>query len=124
MVGSDPRQMARAAELLTRGGGGLAVVSAAGECVLPLPVAGLMSEDDAAQVAAAKRRIKAAARNLGSQLEDATMTLSFLALPVIPRLKITNRGRVDVEKFAHVDLVVAWGAALPNPAERVSKLLR
>ena len=50
------------------------------------------------------KNIKRAVKSLGSPLENAFMTMSFLALPVIPRLKITNRGLVDVKKFEFVDL--------------------
>jgi len=50
------------------------------------------------------KRIQRTVKNLGSSLENAFMTLSFLALPVIPQLKITNKGLVDVDKFKLVSL--------------------
>jgi adenine deaminase len=85
--------------------GGLAVV--VGDQVaaeLPLPIAGLMSPAPAAQVASAGRRLAEAARLTGCQVPDPFMILSFLALPVIPKLKLTDKGLVDVDRFEIVDL--------------------
>ena len=59
---------------------------------LPLPIAGLMSTSPAADVAARIEALKTAARQTGSTLSDPFATLSFLALPVIPALKLTDRG--------------------------------
>jgi adenine deaminase len=73
---------------------------------LPLPVAGLMSLEPVQAVSDAMDRLVRAARDLGSPLKDPFMTLSFLALPVIPELKITDRGLVDVQQFRHVSLFV------------------
>ncbi|MEW6262871.1 MAG: adenine deaminase [Thermodesulfobacteriota bacterium] len=87
--------------------GGLAVV--AGERVLAslaLPLAGLMSPAPAAEVAAGLARLEAAAVEIGCRLKAPFMCLSFLALPVIPRLKLTDRGLVDVDKFEFVRLFV------------------
>ena len=69
---------------------------------LPLPVAGLMSDEPAAAVVASLDHLHAVVRELGSTLAAPFMTLSFLALSVIPALKITDRGLVDVERFALV----------------------
>jgi len=60
----------------------------------------------AATVAQGWEEMREAARNLGCQLQEPFMVLSFLALPVIPELKITDRGLVDVTKFTHVPLFV------------------
>ena len=86
-------------------GGGLAAV-ADGRILarLPLPVAGLMSQESVQAVSAGMDRLVRAARELGSPLKDPFMTLSFLALPVIPELKITDLGLVDVGRFAIVPL--------------------
>ncbi len=91
-------------ELGRLGGGG--AVAAGGEVLasLPLPVAGLMSDRSAADVAAAAGRVTAAAAGLGCGLADPLITMSFLALPVIPKLKLTDKGLVDVDEFALVDL--------------------
>ena len=88
-------------------GGGLAAVSD-GQVVgqLPLPVAGLMSEEPLETVRHAMDRLLTAAHDLGSPLHNPFMTLSFLALPVIPTLKLTDKGLVDVNKFDFVPLFV------------------
>ncbi len=86
-------------------GGGLAV--AVGENVLarlPLPVGGLMSDRPLAEVADGYGRAVKAARELGSSLADPLMAMSFMALEVIPALKLTDQGLVDVEQFKIVDL--------------------
>jgi adenine deaminase len=94
-----------AAHAAVSGGGGLA--AAIGEHVvahLPLPIGGLMSDQPAAAVAAGYAKLVAAAREMGSELVDPFMAMSFMALEVIPALKLTDRGLVDVEKFCIVDL--------------------
>ena len=73
---------------------------------LPLPIAGLMSDEPLSKVAHGWEELTEAARNLGCPLKEPFMALSFLALPVIPELKITDRGLVDVKEFRHVPLFV------------------
>ncbi|MFH1089993.1 MAG: adenine deaminase, partial [Pseudomonadota bacterium] len=85
--------------------GGLAVV--AGERVLAelaLPLAGLMSPKSAQEVASAVEKVGQAAQEIGSGLASPFMYLSFLALPVVPRLKLTDRGLVDVKRFGFTSL--------------------
>lgn len=106
VAGADADSMLRAAELVAEKGGGLAVAGEEDETVLPLDLAGLMSSAPAPEVAEAYEAVKAATRKLGSELPNLFMTLSFLALPVIPALKITDRGLVDVEKFDLTGLFV------------------
>ena len=86
-------------------GGGLTVV-AGGRVLadLPLPIAGLMSPRPLHEVAAAYAHLKEAYRALGGTLPDPFMALSFLALPVIPELKLTDLGLVDVGRFQLVSL--------------------
>jgi adenine deaminase len=106
-IGADDLSMIAAARAATSMGGGLAV--AAGEWVLarlPLPIAGLMSDRPIAEVAATYDTLLSAARELGSPLRDPFMAMSFMALEVIPALKLTDRGLVDVEQFKIVDLFV------------------
>jgi adenine deaminase len=106
-VGADVVSMQSAAHAAASGGGGLAI--AAGESVLahlPLPVGGLMSDRPLADVAAGYAAVVGAARELGSALADPFMAMSFMALEVIPRLKLTDLGLVDVEQFKIVDLFV------------------
>ncbi|HYW27354.1 MAG TPA: adenine deaminase [Terriglobales bacterium] len=107
VVGMDDRSMAECVERLVEIGGGIVVVRA-GRAVddLPLPVAGLMSDRPLAEVARGLRRLEARLRDLGVGLEAPFMALSFLALSVIPRLKITDRGLVDVDRFEVVSPVL------------------
>jgi adenine deaminase len=73
---------------------------------LPLPIAGLMSDRPLADVAQGWEKIRRVARDLGSEPDEPFMVLSFLALPVIPELKLTDRGLVDVNRFEHVPLCI------------------
>jgi adenine deaminase len=104
-IGADDQSMLAAARAVTTMAGGLAV--AAGERVLarlPLPIGGLMTDRPINEVAAAYADLLAAARDLGSPLPDPFMAMSFMALEVIPSLKLADRGLVDVEQFKIVDL--------------------
>jgi adenine deaminase len=71
---------------------------------LALPIAGLMTARPLEEIRDALEGLTAAARQLGGSLPDPFMALAFLALPVIPALKLTDRGLVDVERFTPVDL--------------------
>ncbi len=107
LVGTSPVEMAHAARVVAEMGGGQAVVRG-GEVLaaLPLPVAGLMSTARAADVALELERLHAAARACGCLLPAPFMTLAFIALPVIPALKLTDLGLVDVGQFKIVPLMV------------------
>ena len=89
-------------------GGGLVAVDGTKEILaaLPLPVGGLMSDRPIEEVAAAYEKLLAAARELGATPHDPFMAMSFMALEVIPKLKLTDKGLVDVERFELVDLFV------------------
>jgi adenine deaminase len=90
--------MRLAAEIVAAAGGGFALVADGKVAAqLPLPLAGLMSDRPLAEVAAGLRHLEEAARGLGVGIRSPFMTLSFLALPVIPRLKLTDRGLVLLE---------------------------
>ncbi len=104
-VGTSPEALARAVNLVVTARGGLAAVGPAGERLLPLPIAGLMSDRPGPEVAAAYTEIDRFAKALGSRLEAPFMTLSFMALLVIPALKIGPAGLFDVERFAPVGLL-------------------
>lgn len=107
VAGGDDDSMLTAVRAIQALGGGL--VATVGENVLasvPLPIAGLMSEQPLETVRRQMDMLVSAAHELGSTLHDPFMTLSFLALEVIPRLKLTDRGLVDVEKFDFVPLFV------------------
>ena len=73
---------------------------------LPLPIAGLMSDASLEEVYQGKGSLDDAVKKLGSIKEDPFMKLAFLSLPVIPKLKLTDKGLVDVDKFDFVDLFV------------------
>ncbi|MEN6545141.1 MAG: adenine deaminase [Armatimonadia bacterium] len=103
VIGADAVSMATAARAVVAAGGGQA--AAVGDKVLnllPLPVAGLVSTMSAAEVAASTAKLESAARQLGCALSHPFMTLSFMALPVIPELKLTDRGLFDVGRFGHM----------------------
>jgi adenine deaminase len=107
VVGADDTSMLKAAHAVAEMRGGMVVVE--GERVhakLPLPIAGLMSDQPIETVRDQMENLLRAAHNLGSHLHDPFMAMSFLALPVIPALKITDKGLVDVDKFQTVPLFV------------------
>ncbi|GAB1393172.1 adenine deaminase [Rhodocyclaceae bacterium] len=105
-VGCDAVSLATALNAVIEQQGGLAVVDSAGQRkVLPLPIAGLMSDADGEQVAAQYAALNTAAREqLGSPLRAPFMTLSFMALLVIPELKLSDRGLFDGRRFVLTDL--------------------
>ena len=106
-VGTNPAEIYRAVSEVRNMGGGLVVVDGGEvEASLPLPIAGLLSDRSMDEVAELIEEVVGAARALGSSLEDPFMTLSFLCLPVIPELKLTDRGLVDVNRFDFVSLFV------------------
>jgi adenine deaminase len=105
VVGVDDGDMLKAAVRLVKLHGGLVVVDR-GEIVaeVALPVAGLVSPAPADAVAEQLRQLVDAAGDLGCRLEQPFMALSFLSLSVIGKLKLTNQGLIDVEKFAPIAL--------------------
>ena len=106
VVGTDPGEMARAANRLGEVGGGVTVWRDGAETALvELPIAGLMSDRPAAEVAAAAGRMGVAMADCGCTLNNAFMQHSLLALVVIPELRISDLGLVDVTRFAFTDLV-------------------
>ncbi|MBF0468770.1 MAG: adenine deaminase [Desulfamplus sp.] len=105
VAGTNDEDMVCAVKSLQQMGGGFAVACRKEVLAsLALPVAGLMSIESLEQVNDSMDKVIRAAKSLGSQLPDPFMTLGFLALPVIPSLKITDKGLVDVEKFEIVGL--------------------
>lgn len=106
VVGADDDSMRAVVEILLEMRGGLVAVAGREVARLPLPIAGLMSEDPIATVAEQFRALLRMARRMGSRLVDPFMTLSFLALSVIPALKLTDRGLLDVTKGEIVPLFI------------------
>jgi adenine deaminase len=105
VVGVDDADMTRAVRRLAELGGGIAVVEGGQiRAELPLPVAGLLADAPLAEVIEKSLGCNDAARSLGWSGATPFLTLSFLALSVIPSLKITDRGLVDVDRFELVPL--------------------
>ncbi len=104
-VGADDAAIAQAVNRLREIDGGIVVVDGAGkEEILALPIGGLMTDADPQAVTTALHKLKALTQALGCELEEPFLQLSFLALPVIPALKITDRGLVDVTEFKKVEV--------------------
>ncbi|MDE3035590.1 MAG: adenine deaminase [Nitrospirota bacterium] len=107
VVGTDEAVMAAALNRLREIDGGIVVaLDETSHEALPLPIGGLMCDRAPQEVAASLERLRGLATALGCTLEEPFIQLSFLALPVIPSLKITDRGLVDVEQFRLVGAVL------------------
>ena len=105
VAGTNDADMRAAAQALVEAGGGFAVAEGGrAVCVMPLPIAGLMSDRPLSEVVASQAKLLQAARALGGALDNPFMTLSFLALTPIPSLKITDRGLFDASVFQPVAL--------------------
>ena len=101
-VGVDDESLAAAIQLVAAGRGGVSCVRGTGEkeqLLLPLPVGGLMSTADGYQIASDYTAIDQMAKQMGSQLSAPFMTLSFMALLVIPHVKLSDLGLFDGDKF-------------------------
>lgn len=105
-VGVDDQAICRAVNALMEAKGGICVVDGDHVEVLPLPVAGIMSHQDGYVVAKEYARLDALAKKLGSNLQAPFMTLSFMALLVIPALKLSDKGLFDGRKFKFTDVVL------------------
>jgi adenine deaminase len=99
VVGVDDESISRAVNLIISSRGGVSCVDGTKEMLLSLPVAGLMSAEDGYRVAELYTAIDAAAKTLGSTLSSPFMTLSFMALLVIPHLKLSDKGLFDGDRF-------------------------
>ncbi len=107
VVGAKDDDMLRAVRRLADTGGGVVVVDAGiVKAELKLPIAGLLSDEPLDDVIAASRACVDAARELGCELASPFQSMAFLALSVIPSLKITDRGLVDVDRFELVPLQI------------------
>ena len=104
-VGCEDGDMFAAVKAIEKMNGGMvAVCNGKVLAELALPIAGLMANGPLAEVAESWQEIRHAAHELGSVLPEPFMALSFLALPVIPELRLTDRGLVDVNLFRHVPI--------------------
>ena len=107
VIGVDDESMTTAARKVAEMGGGLAISEGPESlAALPLPVAGLMSDRPLGAVRSDYDALLDAAHEFGSTIYDPFMAMSFMALEVIPKLKLTDQGLVDVEAFSFVDLFV------------------
>jgi adenine deaminase len=102
-VGVDDESICEAVNLLIESRGGVSCVSENSMLVVPLPVAGLMSNEDGYHVAQQYSLIDKAAKEAGSTLASPFMTLSFMALLVIPHLKLSDLGLFDGDNFEFVN---------------------
>lgn len=105
-VGTSPQELACAINALVECKGGIAVCEGEQVEILSLPIAGLMSNADGYSLAAQYEYLDRRAKELGSTLRAPFMTLSFLALLVIPKLKLSDRGLFDGERFAFTSVAV------------------
>jgi adenine deaminase len=102
-VGVNDEEICNAVNLVIKHKGGLSAVNKNEELILPLPVAGLMSNDDAWKVAADYTKIDYFSKNnLGSTLNAPFMSLSFMALLVIPSIKLSDLGLFDGNRFEFI----------------------
>ena len=104
-VGTNDEDICRAINILVEQKGGVSLVDGKYEELLPLPVAGLMSNKDGYAVAAAYDKLDKKAKALGSSLRAPYMTLSFMALLVIPDIKLSDKGLFDGRKFEFIPLM-------------------
>ncbi len=105
-VGVSDEAICDAVNLIIEYRGGIALVSHVQREVLPLPIAGIMSDGDGFDVAGQYAHLDNAAKKLGSKLHAPYMTLSFMALLVIPSLKLSDKGLFDGDTFNYTDLFV------------------
>jgi adenine deaminase len=101
-VGVTDEDLCRAVNVVIENKGGITAVSEDREMVLPLPIAGIMSNESYSEVAKIYTDVDNMAKSLGSTLQAPFMTLSFMALLVIPRIKLSDKGLFDVEKLEFI----------------------
>lgn len=101
-VGTSDEDICEAVNMIIEQKGGVSLYAPGKSIILPLPVAGLMSDDDGYRVAEQYSAIDKAAKSVGSTLSSPFMTLSFMALLVIPHLKLSDKGLFDGDSFSFV----------------------
>jgi len=105
-IGTNDNEIANAINMLIAEKGGICAVCADEKHILPLPFGGLMTSEDALTVAKKYKHIDALVKNYGTTLKAPFMTLSFMALLVIPELKLSDKGLFDGAKFGFTNLFV------------------
>lgn len=103
-VGESDDAITRAVNMIMDEGGGLSAVNGAKSSVLPLPVAGIMSNEEAGKVAQMYKELSNMAAEMGSPLKAPYMLISFMALLVIPSLKLSDKGLFDGDTFNFVEI--------------------
>ncbi|RDC64069.1 adenine deaminase [Adhaeribacter pallidiroseus] len=106
VVGTDDVSICKAVNLLIEVQGGIVAVNGGDIKLLPLPVAGIMSADNGYEVALAYSDLDAMSKAMGSTLKSPFMTLSFMALLVIPELKLSDQGLFDGNNFTFTPVVI------------------
>lgn len=107
VIGTNAEDMTLAANTLIENGGGFVVVNNGKvQALVKLPIAGLLSLQSAEQIKSGIEELKKAFRSQGVLLDEPFIQMAFLALPVIPTLKLTDRGLVDVTKFSFISLLL------------------
>jgi adenine deaminase len=106
VVGIDDDAIAEAVNMIVREKGGVSAVADNSQMILPLPVGGIMSAEDGYDVARKYQAIDRMAKAMGSTLHSPFMTLSFMALLVIPSLKLSDKGLFDGNRFQFTDVFV------------------
>ena len=105
-MGSTDEEIVKALNTLIDQQGGIVAVRDEEVQGLPLEIGGLMTNEPVEKVSARHLELTRMVQKMGCSLNAPFMTLAFMALPVIPRLKITDQGLFDVEQFKYVDLFV------------------
>jgi adenine deaminase len=103
-VGVDDEDISRAVNILVESGGGICCADGEDIVHLPLPVAGLMSHHDGFEIASRYEAIDQKAHQMGSTLQAPFMTLSFMALLVIPEIKLSDKGLFDGRSFSFASI--------------------
>lgn len=103
-VGGSDAELVEVINAIIDAKGGIAVSDGSGTAILPLPIAGIMSDREAGEISAKYRELDLKAKELGCRFHAPFITLSFMALPVIPSLKLTDMGMVDVDAFCFTEV--------------------
>ena len=103
-VGENDRDIITAINYIVKNKGGIAISENGKICGIPLPIAGIMTDKNGEEIAQSYKELNQLARHLGSELKAPFMTLSFMALLVIPELKISDKGLFDVNNFSYTSL--------------------
>lgn len=104
VIGCSDEEMANAANMIINTKGGLVALSSDNNICIPLPVAGLMTNTDGHKIAADYKALVSLSKEFGSTLNDPFMTMGFMSLLVIPKLKLSDKGLFDCEKFEFTTL--------------------